>query len=680
MTGLPSRLVAAAGWLVIAAAAAELVWREVARQPLLPPWAGGLWPAAGVAAAAALAAAGVYAAARPRAGLARGTPLLFAALFCAGVAAQLAMGARLQSDGFYYFAYLRSMAFDRDVEFSNDYRLLGLGDKAHLFQPTPTNHAQSAWTIGPAILWSPFFGAGHLVARGLGRTDPNVSANGISFPYRQAVCIAGLVYGLLGCWFMHRLAGRTAGQHIAAAATVVTVGGSFMLWYLVKEPSMTHAPSMALVAGFTWAWIATRDHRTPLQWILLGLLAGLMTLVRWQNALFALLPACDSAVVLFRAWRAHDPRAARQAIVTGLLFTAAATVAFVPQMLAWRAIYGAWLAVSPVGPQMRFADPHLVDILWSARNGLFSTSPALYAGALGLLLFARQQPAVGVPAVLVVACMVYFNASVQDWWGSAGFGGRRFDGTLPLFCLGTAALIAAAIPFVRRVPAAAVAAAGLAVVLWNLTLMSAAQAGVVRIGETVSFGDTMAAQARVLHGWLGNPFTYPVSLIYAARNGVSPARYDLLSANRFLSDPLRPYGGLDVGSAGDSWLLADGWHDPEREGAITFRWASQQADLLIPLDHPATLRVQVRLHAFGFPGAPPQALRLFVNGREHGPVPVDPGWHSAEITVDRAAWRAGVNRMRLEFAWSTRPADVGLGGDSRPLAAAVDFVRVAKTE
>ena len=37
--------------------------------------------------------------------------------------------------------------------------------------------------------------------------------------------------------------------------------------------------------------------------------------------------------------------------------------------------------------------------------------------------------------------MIYFNASIQDWWGSAGFGGRRFDGTLPLFALGVAALV-----------------------------------------------------------------------------------------------------------------------------------------------------------------------------------------------------------------------------------------------
>ena len=127
--------------------------------------------------------------------------------------------------------------------------MLGLGDKTHLFKPTPTGYAQSAWTIGPAIVWAPFFAAGHVVAQVLGARNPDVSTNGTSFPYRQAVCIAGLFYGLLGCWFTWRLVALFFDRRIAAAATAFVVLGSFMLWYLVKEPSMTHAPSMAGAAG-----------------------------------------------------------------------------------------------------------------------------------------------------------------------------------------------------------------------------------------------------------------------------------------------------------------------------------------------------------------------------------------------------------------------------------------------
>lgn len=655
---------------LIGAAILELCAREVARRSILEQITGWEWPAWSIAAAAGIAVATVAAIARVR------PPLLFSALFAAGLAAQLSLGARLQSDGFYYFAYLRSLAFDRDVEFSNDYRLLGLGDKPHLFQPTRTGHAQSAWTIGPAIVWAPFFAAGHAVAVVLNARDPDVSTNGISYPYRQAVCVAGLFYGLLGCWFMFGLCARFFEKGLAVAAVAAVVAGSFMLWYLVKEPSMTHAPSMALVSGFALMWAATRERRTRLQWILLGALAGFMTLVRWQNALFTVLPAWETARTLIEAWRRSDQRAMRDAVTHGVLFTVTAALAFVPQMLAWRAIYGSWFAVSPLGPQIRFGDPQLVDILWSSRNGLLSTSPVLYVSAIGLITLAWIRPTLGAPALLAVVLMTYFNACIQDWWGSAGFGGRRFDGTLPFFCLGLAQAFSGSLAFVRRWPAATLWAAGAFLILWNLTLMSAANAGIVRIGEATSFGHVMAAQARVFHRWFGNPFTYPASLVFALRNRVAPARYDLLSANRFLGDPLRPYGRIDVGGD-DEWLIVDGWHQPELEGLVSFRWAALRASVLVPLDHADDLRVQIRLHAFGYPGAAAQTLTVMVNGHPHGPLPVPPSWHTAELLAGRDAWRAGVNRVSLDFAWERRPVEVGLGGDARPLAAAVDYMRVA---
>jgi hypothetical protein len=479
------------------------------------------------------------------------TALFFATLFAIGLAFQLQLGARLQSDGFYYFAYLRSLAFDRDVDFTNDYKLLGLEDKPQLFTPTRTGHAQSAASIGPAILWAPFFDAGHLVARSLGARHPEINANGISFPYRQAVCVAGLFYGLIGCWFCFRFTRRFYDPSLAALSTTLAIAGSFLLWYLVKEPSMTHGPSMAAVAGFAWAWIATRDTRingvprgaeTPAmssamgQWAWLGVIAGVMTLIRWQNALFAILPACDAIVGLMAAARASDRARVQRVLAGGVLFLFCAAVAFMPQMVAWRSIYGSWLAVSPLGPQIRWADPKLTDILWSSRNGLFSWSPVLYAGAIGLVMFAVMRPSVGLPMLLALGLMTYFNSCIQDWWGSDGFGGRRFDGTIPFFCLGVAALTSSAVNVTRRHPLRAVAAAGLALVVWNLTMIGAAEDGVFRLGTAVSFGDTAAAQGRAFHRWFGNPFTYPASLLFAVRNDLPPARYDLLGVNRFLSD------------------------------------------------------------------------------------------------------------------------------------------------
>jgi hypothetical protein len=670
----------AVAWTATLAAIAELCAREIARRSIAEHLFG---VSPGVLSLVLVAAiAGWALVVRPHAAL------LLALLFALGLAAQLQLGARLQSDGFYYYAYLRSAVFDGDVNFTNDYTLLGLQDKPQLFAPTKTGHAQSVAPVGPAILWSPFFAAGHVVARTLHGRHPDIDVNGISFPYRQSICVAGLFYGLIGGWFCFRIARRYFDARVAGIGVAAVIAGSFPLWYFVKEPTMSHAPSMMTVAAFVWAWLRMRarvfgpardNERFPIDWAGLGALAGLMTLVRWQNAMFAVLPLCDVIQALVASLRRSNSRDTTKVILGGVVFTLCATVVFLPQMFAWRAIYGSWLAMSPLGPQIRWADPQIVDILWSSRNGLLSWSPVLYVAALGLVMFAFAEPAAGVPALIAVAAMTYFNATIQDWWGSDGFGGRRFDGTIPMFCLGAAYFTAYAAGVVRRHPLRAVTAAGALLVIWNLTLMSAANDNVFRIGTTVSYGETFAAQGRAFHRWFGNPFSYPASLLFALRNGVTPASYDLLRTNRFLGDPLRPYGRLDIGSD-DGWLLEGGWHGPEREGPITFRWATTGAGVLVPLDHAAPLIVQVRIHAFGYPNAAPQMLTLDVEGHKFGPVHVPGDWQTLEFATDRDAWRSGVSRVRFDFAWTHSPSEVGLGGDSRPLAAAIDYVRIQQRD
>ncbi|MEZ5316037.1 MAG: glycosyltransferase family 39 protein [Vicinamibacterales bacterium] len=666
----PKRLAVVLAWIAIVLPAIEAVARQLTRtRPigLLPenPLALAALPVAGLALWAA--------AARP---WRRATVTVLAALFASGLALQLHFGARLQSDGFYYYAYLRSIAFDHDVNFLNDYAMLGQTDKPQLFEPTATGHAHSAWTIGPAIVWSPFFAVGHLAATRLAAGGADVAVDGTSYPYRQAVCIAGLAYALLGAWFAFGLAREFTTPRRAALATALVLGGSFMTWYALVEPTMTHAPSMAVVAGFAWLWVRTLGRRTPAGWVLLGALAGLAGLIRWQNVLFALLPAAEAGTALSRAIAARDWPAARRTAGHGLAFMAAATIAFVPQMIAWQAIYGAPFAVSPLGPAIDPLHPHLVDVLFSSRNGLFAMSPVLYVAALGGLGFTLRRPAVGVPILAACAVMAWFNASIYDWWGSDGYGGRRFDGVVPLLVPGMAVALAGLQGVVARRPRLVAGGVVAALVLWNLTFMGAAQQGLVRLGEPVEFGAISGVQARTLHHWFGHPASYPVNLWFAARHAVPPGDWDLLSAYRFLGDRTRPYGQVDVGGD-DGIYVGEGWHAPERDGDRSFRWATREAVLLIPLDHAAPLDVRIRLRAFAPPGAPPQAVTIDTGRATFGPIEVPADWGDITVATDAAAWTAGLTRLRLRFAWAATPADLLGNGDTRALAAGVDNVRVA---
>ena len=98
---------------------------------------------------------------------------------------------------------------------------------------------------------------------------------------------------------------------------------------------------------------------------------------------------------------------------------------------------------------------------------------------------------------------------------------------------------------------------------------------------------------------------------------------------------------MDIGSD-DELLIADGWHGAERDGSLTFRWASSPATVLIPLDHAANLTVQVRMQAFNYPGAVPQTMNAYVNGQLVTTTLVVPAeWTTSSSSRRRASGKRG---------------------------------------
>lgn len=362
-----------------------------------------------------------------------------AVMLAAYVAATIAMpkpdGRVVVGDATHYFVQLRSLVYDGDLSFQNEYiRLYGLdgyvpGTEWIYHDLTLTGRVRNYMPVGPALLWAPLYllvSALQAAASWIGLARP---PDGFDRLLQMTPGMTGVAAATGAALFSWRLARRWTADATAAVAVFAAWLGSHALYYTLVSPSYSHAPSMLTVSLFFFSWMTTREHVSIARVAIWGGLAGFAALMRWQDAVLLLVPLIEAA-----RWRAPLQRRALAGICAGLAFSAA----FSPQMIVWTVLYGQPLAI-PQGPAfMRWTSPQLWPVLFSDNHGLFSWAPILIPAAIGLIVALRRQPSWRLPVAVVVLLSWYVNASVADWWGGEAFGARRFLSLFPVFVIGLA--------------------------------------------------------------------------------------------------------------------------------------------------------------------------------------------------------------------------------------------------
>jgi hypothetical protein len=338
-------------------------------------------------------------------------------------------------DATHHFVQLRSIVFDRDLHFRNEYvRLYGLrGDEPDtewiVSEVTPTGHVRNYMPIGPSLLWAPLYlavTAVLLVSSSLGLVPP---PTGYEWGLQLTPGITGVAAATAASIIGWRTARSFADRSSTTIAVVAIWLGSHALYYSLVSPAYSHAPSMLTAAFFFAHWLRTRDEPSVGHLAQAGALAGLAALMRWQDALFLIVPVIETL-----RWRTSWPRR-----LQALALTAAAALAvFTPQMAVWTVLYGTPLAM-PQGPSfMQWTAPHLAAVLFSDNHGLFTWAPLLLFAVAGLVSFSATRPGLALPIAAVLLAAWYVNAAVADWWAGEAFGARRFLSLTPLFSLGLA--------------------------------------------------------------------------------------------------------------------------------------------------------------------------------------------------------------------------------------------------
>ena len=379
-------------------------------------------------------------------------------------------------DGVRYYAYLRSMVVDGDLDFRNEF--VHYADRTiDVLRIDPdTGRVANAVPCGSAVLWAPWFLAVHgALALGGALGLATAPADGYGAPYVVAISLASAVHAFLGVLMLYALLRRFFAVAPALAAVVAVWLASPLVFYMYAHPSMAHANSFFAASALLLACARWGASRRWIHWAAMGALAGLAMLVRFNNLLLILFPMFAWVALAVQTARSDESAGERRAalgrlVALGAVCALCACLVFAPQLAAWKYMHGAWLA----GPRDFKLDqdlsvwrsPHLLETLFSGRRGVFFWMPAAGLAVAGWALATSLPLALRLAAPMVFFLTAWMVGGWVMWWGGASFGPRFFIGCLPGLALGLAATFRALGR--RRLVGALVAA----LVVWNFGLMA----------------------------------------------------------------------------------------------------------------------------------------------------------------------------------------------------------------
>jgi hypothetical protein len=395
----------------------------------------------------------------------------------------------VRGDGVGYYAFARAPLIEHSLDFTRDYQFANESFRGPRLdehnQPrsdfrTVTGHLDNHFTVGPAILWTPFLVLAHigvLIARALGSS---VAADGFSAPYRISMAFATAFYGFLGLLLAFRLARQYVSERWALLATFSIWWASSLPVYMYFNPSWSHAHSAFVVALFLWYWHETRSSRSLVQWMILAVITGLMLNVYYANAMVLAVLAIEVARQYYLAFRPASSASPNstlrvpELLLRHTLFAVVLLICLLPTLITRYIIYGSpfesgyvplryWLWSSPV----------FFSVLFSSNHGLLTWTPILFFAIAGLFVFWRWHRRPGTPFLAAFLAFYLFISCYPDWAGISSYGNRFFVSLTPLFILGLAVFfdrLAQFFPSQRVALSAAIALLTVAT-LWNAGLM-----------------------------------------------------------------------------------------------------------------------------------------------------------------------------------------------------------------
>lgn len=350
----------------------------------------------------------------------------------------------ISSDGVGYYAYIRSFGIDGDLQFANEF------DKTRSPLPSiavfpvyePTGYTINAWSVGPALIWAPFWYIAHGVTLLINFFGGNWKVDGYTIPYKALTTFSSSLAGLGTLYGIYLFLLRWFRQPIALLTTITLYLGSNWLYYTQVAGSYPHSLTgfFAILMVITSWKIIDAPIPSTRQWVYFGLSTGALILCYWMNILIGIYPL---GIVIYKFW----PVLRRKDWIHGKLYLGGVLLSIVsgiamlaPQFITWQYLYRSWFTVYIQSGHFTTMNFQFIPYLFGPLYGMLWWTPAFFVAILGSFWFAIKRPWPGVLFLVTMIVFISYNAGIPDWDGSGGFGFRRIISLLPFFAIGLATI------------------------------------------------------------------------------------------------------------------------------------------------------------------------------------------------------------------------------------------------
>ncbi len=273
-------------------------------------------------------------------------------------------------------------------------------------------------TIGMAILYSPGFFVGHVLAK-----LNNQNQDGYSYYYQWAIRWGSIIYCFIGLYYCRKSLLFYFNEMITLISLVAVFFGTNLAYYTYSWGEMPHSYLFFLYSVFTYYTIVYVKQERHNLLPLICFIGGFITLVRPTGIVVFLFP------LLFGVFSFTEFNNRIKLIFSKpVLFTISFILFWLPlflQMIIWKTYHDQFVYFSYGGGQrFFFGDPKFFRFLIGIRKGWLVYTPIMTFALIGIVMSAKKLKDFLLFLCIYFPLTVYILSCWWDWSSGGSFGCR----------------------------------------------------------------------------------------------------------------------------------------------------------------------------------------------------------------------------------------------------------------